>query len=89
VLITPAVPFVAPVTTPPLDTAEGAAEGRFTKVFNLTAAPALVLPCGWSEGGLPIGLQLATPRGTDYALLAAAAWIEAVLDVPHREPAAR
>ncbi|MGC1909150.1 MAG: amidase family protein, partial [Candidatus Dormiibacterota bacterium] len=87
VLITPAVPFVAPATTPPLDTPEGAVEGRFTKVFNLTGAPALVQPCGWSEGGLPIGIQLAGPVGTDAELLATAALIEAVLDIPRREPA--
>jgi len=89
VLLTPALPFVAPPTTPPIDTPEGAAEGRFTKVFNLTGAPALVLPCGWSEGGLPIALQLTAARDSDAALLAAAARIEAILDVPRHEPAVR
>ncbi|MDT5026939.1 MAG: hypothetical protein QOE61_3365 [Micromonosporaceae bacterium] len=89
VLLTPAAPFVAPPTTPPVDTPEGAAEGMFTRVYNLTGAPALVLPCGWSTEGLPIGVQLSAPRGADAALLAAAARVEAILAVPVREPAVR
>jgi Asp-tRNA(Asn)/Glu-tRNA(Gln) amidotransferase A subunit family amidase len=78
VLITPAAPFAAPVTTPPVDTPEGELEGMFTGVFNLTGDPALVLPCGW-DGGLPVGIQLSAPRGADMLLLAAASLIEPVL----------
>jgi 2-dehydropantoate 2-reductase len=78
VLVTPAAPFVAPVTTPPVDTPEGELEGLFTGVFNLTGDPALVLPCGW-DAGLPVGLQLSAPRGTDMPMLAAASLIEPVL----------
>ncbi|GAA1307159.1 hypothetical protein Psi02_46710 [Planotetraspora silvatica] len=86
VLLTPAAPFVAPVTTPPVDTPEGAAEGMFTGVHNLTGAPALVLPCGWSADGLPIGLQLSSPLGTDMGLLAAAGYVESALAVEARTP---
>ena len=89
VVLSPAVPFVAPTTTPPMDTAEGAAEGLFTRVFNLTGSPALVLQCGWSRAGLPIALQLSAARGADSALLGAAARIEQILDIPRREPAVR
>lgn len=32
---------------------------RFTFPFNMTGQPVLSLPCGFSTGGLPIGLQLA------------------------------
>jgi 2-dehydropantoate 2-reductase len=89
VILSPAVPFLAPATTPPIDTPQGAAEGMFTRVFNLTGAPALVLQCGWSQTGLPIGLQLSAARGADATLLSAAARIETILNIPRREPAVR
>jgi Asp-tRNA(Asn)/Glu-tRNA(Gln) amidotransferase A subunit family amidase len=84
VLVTPAAPFAAPVTTPPVDTPEGELEGLFTGVFNLTGDPALVLPCGWDDG-LPVGIQLSAPRGADMALLAAARLIEPVLAFDRRQ----
>jgi 2-dehydropantoate 2-reductase len=87
VLLTPSAPFVAPATTPPTDTPEGAAEGLFTRVYNVTGVPAIVLPCGWSSDGLPIGLQLAAPLGADMALLAAAAKIEEMLGFERRPTA--
>jgi 2-dehydropantoate 2-reductase len=87
VLLSPAAPFVAPATTPPVDTPQGAAEGLFTAVHNITGAPALVLPCGWSTAGLPIGLQLSSPLGTDMALLATARYVESALAVESRDPA--
>jgi 2-dehydropantoate 2-reductase len=84
VLVGPAAPFVAPITTPPADTEEGAAEALFTAVHDITGAPALVLPCGWSAAGLPIGLQLASSPGTDMALLAVGAFVESTLAVETR-----
>ncbi len=88
VLLTPAVPFPAPASSPAPDTPEGRAEGRFTAVHNLTGAPALALPCGWSRDGLPLALQLSAPRGQDFRLLAAAALVESILAVPARAPQA-
>lgn len=87
VLVTPAAPFTAPATTPPVDTPQGADEGLFTAVFNVTGDPALVLPCGWDDDGLPVGIQLSAPRGTDMQLLAAAALIEEALAFDRRPPA--
>jgi 2-dehydropantoate 2-reductase len=85
-LLMPAAPFVAPATTPPIDTPEGEVEGYFTGPFNLSGDPALVLPCGFGDEGLPIGLQLSAPRGHDMDLLAVARVIEGILDVERREP---
>ncbi len=86
VLLTPAAPFTAPATTPPVDTPEGELEGLFTAVFNVTGDPALVLPCGWDADGLPIGIQLSAPRGADMPLLAAATLIEQALAFGRRSP---
>jgi Asp-tRNA(Asn)/Glu-tRNA(Gln) amidotransferase A subunit family amidase len=86
VLITPAAPFTAPATTPPVDTPEGELEGLFTAVFNVTGDPALVLPCGWDPDGLPIGIQLSALRGADMPLLAAATLIETALAFDRRTP---
>jgi aspartyl-tRNA(Asn)/glutamyl-tRNA(Gln) amidotransferase subunit A len=57
-LITPTVPIVAP-TVP--DARGNAARGQllgFTRLFNVLGLPALSVPCGFSAGGLPIGLQV-------------------------------
>jgi 2-dehydropantoate 2-reductase len=79
VLLTPSTPYVAPATTPPIDTPEGQAEGMFTGPFNVTGDPAIVVPCGFTDAGLPVGLQLSAARGADMALLAAALVVEATL----------
>jgi len=39
--------------------------------------PAVSLPTGWSEAGLPIGTMLAGRPGEDHLLLALAAQVEA------------
>ena len=78
VLLGPAVAFVAPETTPVIDSDAGAVEGLFSMGANLTGWPALVLPCG-DDDGLPVGLQLMGRRGEDAALLAVAATVERVL----------
>jgi 2-dehydropantoate 2-reductase len=79
VLVGPAVAYPAPEQNPPVDTPEGEIEGLFTGPYNVTGQPALVLPCGLTSDGLPVGLQLATTVGDDAGLLRAAAAIEAVL----------
>jgi 2-dehydropantoate 2-reductase len=79
VLVGPAVAYPAPEQNPPVDTPEGEIEGLFTGAYNVSGQPALVLPCGRTSDGLPVGLQLAAGVGDDAGLLRAAAAIEAVL----------
>ena len=78
-LIGPAGPYVAPEISPPGDTPEGAIEGIFTQPYNLTGQPAIVIPCGVTPDGMPVGLQIAAAIGADSELLAAAALIERIL----------
>ena len=57
-----------------------------TFVVTLTACPALSLPCGFTESGLPVGLQMVgRPRG-EAALLAAAGLLEDALGISGRVP---
>lgn len=80
VLLTPVAPYVAPPTTPPMDTPEGAVEGAYTSIFNITGDPAISIPWGLNSEGLPIGVQLATAKGTDMQLLSMAQTIEELLN---------
>ncbi|MCU1402811.1 MAG: hypothetical protein JWM70_1135 [Microbacteriaceae bacterium] len=79
VLVGPAGPYVAPAVSPPGDTPEGAIEGIFTQPYNMTGQPAIVLPCGTTADGLPVGLQLAAAVGADDLLLAAASVVERII----------
>ena len=46
---------------------------------NLTGQPSIVLPCGFSRGGLPIGLQLVGKRWGEARLLSVAKALEKLL----------
>lgn len=56
---------------------EAALLGAFTAVFNASGNPATSVPVWPGEGALPVGVQLAAPRGEDVRALATA---RAVLD---------
>jgi amidase len=49
----------------------------FTAIWNVTGMPAVSLPTGWSDEGLPIGTMLAGRPGQEHLLLALAAQVEA------------
>jgi 2-dehydropantoate 2-reductase len=78
VLAGPTVAYAAPAEDPPVGTPEGDLEGRFTGPYNLAGNPAVSLPCGAAEGGLPAGLQLAAAVGADELLLSVARLYEEV-----------
>jgi aspartyl-tRNA(Asn)/glutamyl-tRNA(Gln) amidotransferase subunit A len=54
---------------------------RFTYPFNAIGAPALALPCGPAEHGLPASVQLVGRPGEDALVLAAGRALEAALAV--------
>lgn len=72
ILATPTTPLPAPRIE------ESAASGavsaafhlaRLTRPFNLAGVPALSLPCGFTQSGLPIGLQLVSRAWSEAILL--------------------
>jgi aspartyl-tRNA(Asn)/glutamyl-tRNA(Gln) amidotransferase subunit A len=54
--------------------------------FNLTGQPAITVPCGFTEDGLPIGLQIVGRRHADAAVLRAAAAFEEARPWADRRP---
>lgn len=79
-VVTPTLVCVAP--TAPTD--EIAIRDRLTCLtlpFNATGWPALALPCGPAEDGLPASVQLAAPPGEDARVLAAAKALEQALSL--------
>jgi len=73
-VLTPTLPIVAPPLgrggTGDLDVREQLI--RFTYPFSALGWPALALPCGSAENGLPASLQIAGRAGSDALVLAAA-----------------
>ncbi|WP_157508815.1 amidase [Luteipulveratus halotolerans] len=58
----------------------------YTYPFNMTQQPALTLPCGFSEDGLPIGLQVVGPRFADALVLRVGQAYEQATDWHTRRP---
>jgi amidase len=74
-VLTPTLASVAPRL--PVDDLEiREATLRFTYPFNGTGWPALALPCGPAEDGLPASLQIAGRPGSDALVLAVGELVE-------------
>jgi aspartyl-tRNA(Asn)/glutamyl-tRNA(Gln) amidotransferase subunit A len=54
---------------------------RLTQAFNVTGHPAISIPAGLTETGLPCGFQLVGGRGQTDALLRVALACEALIRV--------
>ena len=84
-LLMPATPTAAPLIGQTNVAIEGVSEDvrmagtRLTRPINVLGWPAVSLPYGRTVEGLPIGLQLVGPPGSDEKLLARAASLEVVL----------
>jgi Asp-tRNA(Asn)/Glu-tRNA(Gln) amidotransferase A subunit family amidase len=77
-LVAPTIEFVAPPAD--ADELELRSRGiRLTYPFDVLGWPALALPCGEAEDGLPASVQLVGRRGDDARVLAAGALLEAAL----------
>lgn len=76
VLAVPTVAIVAPPIAGPID---GMRILRDTWPFNAARVPAVSVPCGTGDHGLPVGLQLVARPFGDGALLGAATMVERLL----------
>jgi len=83
-VLTPTHPMVAPLHT---WDAEGSERVRqFTVPVSFTGLPAVSVPCGFSPGGLPIGLHVVGNDMQEALLLRIAATLEAATDFHERKP---
>ncbi len=85
-LLTPTMPI--PAFQAGLEVPEGSGMPRwttwspFTYPFNLTQQPAASIPCGLTDGGLPVGLHIVGPRFGEAPVLRASAAFEAACPAP-------
>ena len=74
-LLTPTMPMVAfeaGLESPPESSGRRwTSWAGFSYPFNMTQQPAASVPCGFSDSGLPIGLQIVGPRHSDTRVLRA------------------
>lgn len=92
VLLAPSTPIVAPIVEErQVALGDGAADVRsalirFTRPFNLSGHPACAVPCGFTEGGLPIGMQLVGRPFDEVTVLRAADAFQRLTDFHARRP---
>jgi aspartyl-tRNA(Asn)/glutamyl-tRNA(Gln) amidotransferase subunit A len=74
----PVVSFPAEFASPLNDPARPFEHIGYCVAFNMSEQPAISLNCGYSSGGMPIGLQIAGRRFDDLGVLRVAAGFEAI-----------
>ena len=82
VLLTPSTPTPAPKDL------SSTGDPMFQTPWTTAGVPAVTLPSGLSESGLPLGVQLASAPFAEETLLTSASWCENVLDVSLTPPSA-
>jgi aspartyl-tRNA(Asn)/glutamyl-tRNA(Gln) amidotransferase subunit A len=93
VLLAPATPIVAPALDErQVTVGDGTADVRsallrFTRPFNFSGHPACALPCGFTQGGLPVGMQLVGRPFDEATVLRAADAFQRLTEFHERRPA--
>ncbi len=74
--VSPVAPFAAELPCPTNDPARPLDHIAFTVPYNMSEQPAASINCGYTEDGLPIGLQIAGRRFDDVGVLQTCRWYE-------------
>ena len=88
----PTEPVTAPkLLAPEVQVGEGTmpttpALTQYTRAYNITGSPAISVPCGFSQAGLPIGLHLAGRPFDELTVLRAAHAYEQATEWHNRRP---
>ena len=59
---------------------------RNTRPFNAFGLPTVSIPCGFTDAGLPVGLQIAGPKFAESTVLAFAHAFEQAMGVSRLVP---
>ncbi|EGD57397.1 amidase family protein 13 [Novosphingobium nitrogenifigens DSM 19370] len=78
--VAPMPAFPAELPGPSNDPARPFDHIAYTMPLNMTEQPAASINCGYTAGGLPIGLQIAGARFDDLGVLRVAQWFETARD---------
>lgn len=68
---------------------ETTGDSKFQAPWSFAGVPAVTLPCGLATDGMPVGLQLVGPAGSDFTLLRIAEWCERQLAFDAEPPLLR
>jgi len=78
--------LIVPATTGPAPDASTTGDPAFNSPWSYTGLPAVSFVSGWSEGGLPLAVQVIGRPWGEAEALAAAEWCESRLAVERRIP---
>ena len=70
-LVTPTGPETAPLASEMADLARRITQPSYMAPFNLLGYPALAIPAGFSDGGLPFSVQIVGPPFAEALVLRA------------------
>jgi aspartyl-tRNA(Asn)/glutamyl-tRNA(Gln) amidotransferase subunit A len=82
----PVPAFAAELPSPTNDPLRPLEHIAFTVPFNMSEQPAASINCGYTAGGLPIGLQIAGPRFDDLGVLQVSRAFELIRDAQRAWP---